>query len=270
MNSSSHIGDMKTRKIKRVLAKGETTESVIDKIIAFMLTDKSRAVGLAEIHRSIDSNYTKTGINKILKKLEEDEIIVNTVEPPKDPRYLVNDIEGFTAKFEGYAYKDFTSFRINGCFVERTELTKIKKYDDKTRNDISEMIFKFGLISLQTILASYRRRNNEDNREVWLRNALSYENNLNSAKFSEQVKMALLKDIMAKEGQDDSIEVIPRMNRPKKDDYQKVAGDMELELTKMFPKFAKEFREVEDELWQKETYNRMKEVCKKNPDYLLK
>ena len=260
---------METRKIKRVLAKGETTESVENKIIAFMLTDKNRAVGLAEIYRSIETNYTKMAVQKILKKLELSEKIKNTVEKPKDPRYLVEDVEGFTAKFEGYAYKDFTSYRINNCFVERTELSKIKRYDDKTRNDISEMIFKFGLISLQTILASYRRRSKEGNREVWLRNALSYENNLNSAKFSEQVKMRLLKDIMANEGIDDSIEVIPRMNRPKKDDYQKVAGNMELELTKMFPKFAKEFRDAEESLWKKDTYNLMKDVCKKNPEYLL-
>jgi len=44
---------------------------------------------------------------------------------------------------------------------------------------------------------------------------------------------------------------------------------MELALTKMFPKLMKEFRGIEDNLWKKETYETMKEVCKKNPEYLL-
>jgi len=44
---------------------------------------------------------------------------------------------------------------------------------------------------------------------------------------------------------------------------------MELALTKMFPKMMREFRSIEDNLWKKETYEIMKDVCKKNPDYLL-
>ena len=91
-------------KVSKALTKGESTESVIDKIILFMLKDKSKAVGQAEIHRSIDTNYTTFGVAKILKQLEEDGIIKNSVAKPKDPRYLVDDIEKFTAQFEGYAY----------------------------------------------------------------------------------------------------------------------------------------------------------------------
>jgi len=260
---------MSTEKSKRIMAMQESTESVIDKIIAFMLTDKNKAVGLAEIHSKIDSNYTKMGIAKILKKLEEDGRVKNIMAKPKDPKYLVEDVESFTAKFEAYAYKDFTSYMINQLHIERTELSKIKKYEDKTQNDIAELIFKFGLISLETILTSYRRRNKEKNQKIWLRNALSFENNINSAKFSEQVKRRLLKDILAKEGKEDNLEVIPRMNRGKKTDYQKQAGEMELTLQKMFPKLMKEFRQIEDNLWKKETYETMKEVCKKNPNYLL-
>ena len=55
----------------------------------------------------------------------------------------------------------------------------------------------------------------------------------------------------------------------KKSDYQKQASEMELALTKMFPKMMREFRSIEDNLWKKETYEIMKDVCKKNPDYLL-
>ena len=154
-----------------------------------MLKDKTKEVGLAEIHRSIETNYSKEGINGILKQLEKDGNIKNVTVKPKDPRYLVADVEKFTAQFEAYAYKDFTSFMIQQLYVEKSELSKIKKYFTKPENDISEMIFKFGLISLQTILASYRRRNDPKNQEAWLRNAMAFENNLNSAKFSNQVKL---------------------------------------------------------------------------------
>ena len=258
-----------TTKISKSLTKGESTESVIDKIILFMLKDKSKAVGQAEIHRSIDTNYTTFGVAKILKQLEEDGIIKNSVSKPKDPRYLVDDIEKFTAQFEGYAYKDFTSYMINQLHVEKSELAKIKQYFTKSENDISELIFKFGLISLETILASYRRRNKAENQETWLRNALSFENNLNSAKFSEQVKGKLLQNMNETNKETNPLEVIPRMNRAKKSDYQKQASEMELALTKMFPKMMREFRSIEDNLWKKETYETMKDVCKKNPGYLL-
>jgi len=248
--------------------KDESNESVKSKIILFMLKDKTKEVGLAEIHRSIETNYTKEGINGILKQLEKDGNIKNVTVKPKDPRYIV-DVEKFTAQFEAYAYKDFISFIIQQLYVEKSELSKIKKYFTKPENDISEMIFKFGLISLQTILASYRRRNDPKNQEVWLRNAMSFENNLNSAKFSNQVKTKLLQNIQEDKRETHPLDVMPRMSRPTKTDYQRHAGEMELALTKMFPKLMKEFRGVEDNLWKKETYETIKEVCKENPEYLL-
>jgi hypothetical protein len=158
---------------------------------------------------------------------------------------------------------------IQQLYVEKSELSKIKKYFTKPENDISEMIFKFGLISLQTILASYRRRNDPKNQEVWLRNAMAFENNLNSAKFSNQVKTKLLQNIQEDKRETNPLDVMPRMSRPTKTDYQRHAGEMELALTKMFPKMMKEFRGIEDNLWKKETYETMKEVCKENPEYLL-
>jgi hypothetical protein len=249
--------------------KDESNESVKSKIILFMLKDKTKEVGLAEIHRSIETNYTKEGINGILKQLEKDGNVKNVSVKPKDPRYIVVYVEKFTAQFEAYAYKDFTSFMIQQLYVEKSELSKIKKYFTKPENDISEMIFKFGLISLQTILASYRRRNDPKNQEVWLRNAMSFENNLNSAKFSNQVKTKLLQNIQEDKRETNPLEVMPRMSRPTKTDYQKHAGEMELALTKMFPKMMKEFRGIEDNLWKKQTYETMKEVCKENPEYLL-
>ena len=249
--------------------KDENNESVKCKIILFMLKDKTKEAGLAEIHRSIQTNYSKEGINGILKQLEKDGNIKNVAVKPKDPRYLVVDVEKFTAQFEAYAYKDFTSYMINQLWVEKSELSKIKQYEDKTRNDISELIFKFGLISLETILASYRRRNKAENQEVWLRNAMAFENNLNSAKFSNQVKTKLLQNIQEDKRETNPLDVMPRMSRPTKTDYQRHAEEMELALTKMFPKMMKEFRGIEDNLWKKETYETMKEVCKKNPEYLL-
>jgi len=61
-----------------------------------MLTDRNEGVGLAEIHRSIDSDYTKQGINQILHQLAEDGIIKNITVKPKDPRYIL--VETISAK----------------------------------------------------------------------------------------------------------------------------------------------------------------------------
>ncbi len=73
--------------------KDESNESVKSKIILFMLKDKTKEVGLAEIHRSIETNYSKEGINGILKQLEKDGNIKNVSVKPKDPRYIVVDVE---------------------------------------------------------------------------------------------------------------------------------------------------------------------------------
>ena len=99
--------------------KDESNESVKSKIILFMLKDKTQEVGLAEIHRSIETNYTKEGVSGILKQLEKDGNIKNVSVKPKDPRYVVVDVEKFTAQFEAYAYKDFTSFMIQQLHVEK-------------------------------------------------------------------------------------------------------------------------------------------------------
>ncbi|QMU55407.1 MAG: hypothetical protein GKS07_11215 [Nitrosopumilus sp.] len=43
----------------QVTRKDESRESVEAKIILFMLKDKTKEVGLAEIYRNIETNYTK-------------------------------------------------------------------------------------------------------------------------------------------------------------------------------------------------------------------
>ena len=264
---SKRIANQATRK-------DESRESVIDRIILFMNQDKTRAVGLAEIHRSIDTNFTKVGINGILKQLEEDGIIENIAVKPKDPRYLTVDVKKYTAKFEAYAYKDFTSFGITQEGVEKSELSKIKYYDnssreDKTKGDISKWIFQFGLISLQTILASYRKHKDPELQKVWLRNAMSFENNLNSAKFSEQVKKQIIHNVQDDKEDRNPLGFTTKDDRIRKTDKQKQAGEIESVLAKMFPKMMREFQEIEDSLSKEETYKLMKDVCKRNPEYLL-
>jgi hypothetical protein len=265
---------MSTRSSKSMKAIDETTESVIDKIILFMSKDETKAVGLAEIVRSIDSNYSKFGISKILKQLEEEGKIKNTVDKPKDPRYLTVDVEKYTAKFEAYAYKDFTSFGITQEGVEKSELSKIKYYnnsskEEKTKNDISKWIFQFGLISLQTILASYRKHKDPELQKVWLRNAMSFENNLNSSKFSEQVKKQLIHNVQDDKEDRNPLGFTTKDDRIRKTDKQFQASEIESVLAKMFPKLMKEFQRVEDDLNSEETYKLMKDVCKSNPEYLL-
>jgi len=266
----------------------ESRESVKHRVRLFLVKNES---GLAKIHRGIDTNFTKEGLNGILKQMVQDGEIESTTVKPKDPRYVLRDIGTFNAQVEGYTMKDYLSVIGLYLHVDKIELSKIKKYDTftkeglidtdsitKTKTDISDMIFKFGLMSLHSILASYRKNPDSKHQEVFLKNALSFENNLNSAKFSEQVKRVLLKNIMAKEnkGMENNLEVIttdkeptPKMKKPRKTDYQKEASEMELVLMKMFPKMMKEFYLIENKIWKEDNIKYMMDVCKKNPDYLL-
>jgi len=255
--------------------KGESSESVKHRVRLFLVKNES---GLAKIHRGIETKFTKEGLNGILKQMVEDGEIENVAVKPKDPRYVLRDIGTFNAQVEGYTMKDYLSVIGLYLHVDRTELTKVKKYDDKARTDISDMIFKFGLMSLHSILASYRKNKDPKLQEVFLKNALSFENNLNSAKFSEQVKRVLLKNIMGKENEfmQDNLEVIEtdrelptKTKRVSKTDYQKEASEMELVLYKMFPKMMKEFYLIENKIWKEDNIKYMMEVCKKNPEYLL-
>lgn len=239
--------------------KGESSNSVKSRVILFLKENPKS--GQAKIHRSIETKFTKEGVRGICEQLEKDGVIKNIAVKPKDPRYIVEDVAKFTAQFEGYTYKDFLSVIALDEYVERTELTKIKKYDTKMENDISELIFKFGLLSLQTILQSYTRNHQPKLQEVWLRNAMSFENNLNSAKFSNQVKKKLHQNISNEksENEDES-----KINNK---DYVLQGVEMEKALLKMFPKWAKEFVNTESRL--EKNYDMMMNVCKKNPEYLL-
>jgi hypothetical protein len=239
--------------------KGESSNSVKSRVILFLKENPES--GLAKMHRSIGTNFTKEGLNGILRQLEKDGVIKNIAVKPKDPRYIVEDVAKYTAQFEGYSYKDFLSVIGLDSAVEKTELSKLKKYDTKMENDISELIFKFGLISLQTIIQSHARNHQPKLQEVWLRNAMSFENNLNSAKFSNQVKKKFLQNIIHEksENEDES-----KINN---NDYVLQGVEMEKTLLKMFPKWAKEFVDTESRL--EKNYDMMMNVCKKNPEYLL-
>ena len=260
--------------------KGESNESVKHRIRLFLV--KNPESGLAKIHRSIDTNFTKEGVNGILKQLVKDEEIKNIAIKPKDPRYVLEDIEIFNAQIEGYTMKDYLS--VIGLYldVSKVELSKLKKYDifskegrnnsyftTQAKNDISELIFKFGLVSLHTILASYRKNKDPKLQEVFLKNAMSFENNFNSAKFSEQVKRKLVRNILEDKRRRNPLGFTTKDDRVRKTDYQKHASEMELVLMKMFPKMIKEFFLIENKIWKEDNLKYMSEVCKKNPEYLL-
>ena len=256
--------------------KGESSESVKHRVRLFLV--KNPESGLSKIHLGIHTNFTKEGLNGILKQMVKDGEIESTTVKPKDPRYVLRDIETFNSQVEGYTMKDYLSVIGLDLYVERTELSKIKKYDDKTRTNISDLIFKFGLMSLFSILASYRKTKNPKQQDVFLRNILSFENNLNSAKFSNQVNKVLLKSIMGKEKEfmQDNLEVIEtdrelptKTKRVSKTDYEKEASEYELVLMKMFPKMMKEFYLIENRIWKEENIKYMMKVCERNPDYLL-
>ena len=98
--------------------KGESSESVKHRVRLFLV--KNPESGLAKIHRGIETNFTKEGLNGILKQLVEDGEIENIAVKPKDPRYVLRDIETFNSQVEGYTMKDYLSVIGLDLHVDRT------------------------------------------------------------------------------------------------------------------------------------------------------
>ncbi len=77
-------------------------------IIMNFLTEKPSST-LGEIFKEFQRTkltYTKTRINKILRKLEENLEIKNTQPKGKNPKYAIIDTSDFTIKRDSYAFKD--------------------------------------------------------------------------------------------------------------------------------------------------------------------
>jgi len=184
------------------------------------------------------------------------------------PKYRVVDKTKFKIQSDSYAFKDFMGFRISDFYVDDKELKQIKPYpNNQQKKLISTLIFRYGLVSLYTLLASYRRsispkRNNKQNKtthELWLKNALSFEINLESAKFSNLLNMEF-DELRISNGK--------KVNELLDQDRINEIKNLEDVFSKMFPYSKEEFDQCENMINDKDN-KFMRDVCFERPEMLL-
>lgn len=206
---------------------------------------------LNEIHIHLNKSglpYSKQGLIKKLNVLSSKsrKLLRKISVKGSYPIYRAVDKTKFQIQSDSYAFKDYVCYRISELTtVDDKELKQIKPYpNNQQKKIISELIFKYGLISLYTLLASYRRgispkRNNEQNKimhELWLKNALSFEINLKSAKFSNFLNLEF-DDLRNSNGK--------KVNELIDQDRINEVKNLEDVFSKMFPYFKEEFDECE-------------------------
>lgn len=156
----------------------------------------------------------------------------------------------------------------------------IKPYpDDIKKKTICDLIIQFGLILLYTYMARYQRsmsskygvEKNKKQRELWLRNTMSIENNLPMAKFSRLFDKKLRKCLekekidmneISEDRHEDSFKKITQK------EMRKGSKDLEEVLSEMFHDWYDGFQRSEYEI-DKMLHKRMRDVRIEHPEYLL-
>lgn len=269
---------------------GHNKEKPVDIVgIIFNFLDQHPFSTLSEIFKdlkSLDFSYSKAAIGKILHKLEFEKVIKNTSKKNEHPKYSIIDTSEFKIQSDAYTFKDQICANSKTPEMRDSEITKIKPYKDLQKNIIVNTILKFGLISFYTCLASYRRSispkhdeaKNKKLHELWLRNAMSFENNIDNIKFSEMLSKKIRYNITNKkleEKMDEQSEIIDedKMDYDTEDPTQQEIIDeakkIEKIFSKMFPYWYDEFQSSEDVI-DTMVNDLMREVCVEHPEYLLK
>jgi len=222
-----------------------------DKVIYDYLSlegDKTLNEILIHINKS-GLPYSKQGLIKKLKVLSSSskKTLRKIFVKNSYPKYRTVDKTKFKIQSDSYTFKDYMSYRMFVLYdVDDKELKQIKPYhNNQQQKIISNLIFKYGVISLYTLLASYRRsispkRNNKQNKtmyELWLKNALSFEINLKSAKFSNILDTELQYLFNSKGNE---------RNKMTDEDKINEAKNLEDVFSKMFPDLKEEFNECEN------------------------
>jgi len=215
--------------------------------------------------------YSKQGLIKKLNVLssKSKKILRKISVKGSYPIYRAVDKTKFQIQSDSYAFKDHVGYRIlvlDG--VDDEELKQIKPYpNNQQKKIISNLILKYGLISLYTLLASYRRsispkRNNKQNKtmhELWLKNALSFETNLESAKFSNILNIEI-DELRVTNGK--------KVNELIDQDRINEVKNLEDVFSKMFPYFKEEFNLCENMINDQDN-KFMRDVCFERPEMLL-
>ena len=238
---------------------------------------------LASIHNEFKNNdiqYSKPGIKRIVDELVSEGKIKKTEIKNKHPRFSIIDTPEFTVQRKSYAFKDQICANSRSLSMEEQEFKKIKMYhNDRYKKEVINMIMKFGMISLYTCLASYnsntvttkRGKSSIDKKlqDLWLRNVMSFENNLEKVRFSSMLNRFVTSMITSKEDYyaDSGVDYAPK---PITDNQNlKEIDNVKNAFLKLFPDWYKEFQSSED-VSKNNVDSLIRDVCINHPEYLLK
>ena len=146
----------------------------------------------------------------------------------------------------------------------------IKRHSDSRKNSMVDMILKLGLISYYSCLSSFERglspklkeKENEELQKIWLRNTMSFENNLNDGRPSTYLKLQIEKNIDSDTEDEESFEEITTP------EHIEEAKKLKKVFSKMFPEWYESFQS--DQKVTENMKNGLREVCINHPEYLLK
>ena len=240
-------------------------------------TAANNPIGVAEIHREIGEVVSKKSVFYRIQKMIQNKQIKNTVEKPKDPRYVLDVETDFDIKVNALTFKTHQGmFSLHGGMSnhEREQFTK----NSQKAKVIQELIFNLGLNQLFTILESYQQKNKK-NQELWLRNASAYENTPKGSRPSELVNKKLLRNFISKQSTVNKSLIVDSIKTenpsdytirdPRYSDYQKYANELSNELAKMFPDAMMERQDNERFQEDDNIMKLIKKVGGNNPQFLL-
>lgn len=223
--------------------------------------------------QSIGYTFSRPKINTILKDLEKKKIIKNSLPAPAHPRYVIIGTSQFQIQNDSYIFKDqICCNNLNADFIPTSlkDREMIKRHTDSRKNSMVDMILRLGLISYYTCLSSFERgvspklssKMNEELQKIWLRNAMSFENNLNDGCPSTYLKLQIERNIDSDSEDEESFDEI------KLPEHVEEVKKLKKLFSKMFPEWYESFQE--DEKVIEKMKDRLRDVCINHPEYLLK
>jgi hypothetical protein len=274
----------KSRKTNRMetdlrfsLHRGENT--AISNVMIDFLQDNPGST-LMKIHNYTKNNFphTRATVGNILKKLVEENTLKDVSENSV-PHLEVIDTSEFMIQNDSYVFKDQICCNNLSANTSLRDKDMIKRHSDSRKNGMVDMILKLGLISYYSCLSSFERgtspklkeKENEELQKIWLRNAMSLENNLNDGRPSTHLLVQIGKNI-------DEDKRIAWENSDTEDDesFEEItmheqieeAKKLKMVFSKMFPEWYESFQS--DQKVTENMKNGLREVCINHPEYLLK
>lgn len=219
-------------------------------------------------------------VNTILKDLEKKKIIKNVSRANQHPCYEIIDSSIFKIQNDSYVFKDQICCNNLSMRTNAKERSMIREHNDSRKDTMVDMILRLGLISYYTCLSSFEKsispkakvKENEIMQEIWLRNAMSLENNLNDGKPSTYLKLQIESNIgtderIAWENSDSDEDEKMLTGKHSMIENIEEAKKLKKLFSKMFPEWYESFQG--DEKVTEKMKDRLRDVCINHPEYLL-